>query len=118
MLCLISGDGKLFKQGDAILYRDDGLGIIRGDGHTADQTRKELHRIFKEEGLSITCECNVKTVNFLDAKFSLSSEKSCPYIKPNVRVEYVPVGSNHPPRVIKNISIGIEKRLCGLSSDR
>ena len=32
-------------------------------------------------------------------------------------LEYVPVGSNHPPYVQKNIPKGVEKRLISLSSD-
>ena len=118
MLSLISGEGKIFRTEDSILYRDDGLGITWGDGHHADSVRKKLHQIFRAEGLTITCECNLKTVNFLDAKFSLTNEKSSPFIKPNGRVEYVPVGSNHPPQVIRNIPKGVEKRLNCLSSDK
>ena len=49
------------------LYRDDGLGILRNtSGPKADRKPKNIIKIFKECGLSITCEVNKKIVDFLD----------------------------------------------------
>ena len=117
-MSLLSGENKLFKQEDCILFRDDGLGVTWGNGHEADKVRKELHKIFQKEGLTIKCECNLSSVEFLDAKLNLCNEKCSPYIKANGKVEYVPVGSNHPPKVVQNIPLGIEKRLNFISSDK
>ena len=40
-------------------YRDDGLGTLRNtSGPEADWKRKKIIKIFKELGLSITCEVN------------------------------------------------------------
>ena len=66
-----------------------------------DKLRKEIHMIFQKEGLSIECERNLKSVEFLDAKFDLNQENCNPFKKPSAKVEYVPVGSNHPPKVVK-----------------
>ena len=53
------------------LYRDDGLGIWRNTGPEADQKRKNIIKIFKECGISITCEVNKKVVDFVDVRFNL-----------------------------------------------
>ena len=43
------------------LYRDDGLGILRNtSGPEANRRGKSIIKIFKECGLSITCEVNKK----------------------------------------------------------
>ena len=43
------------------LYRDDGLAAIRGTGRTADNTRKTLIQIFKDIGLNIMVQTNLKS---------------------------------------------------------
>ena len=54
------------------LYRDDGLGIwTNTSGPEADQKRKNIIKIFKECGISITCEVNKKVVDFVDVRFNL-----------------------------------------------
>ena len=58
---------KLMNKKGFGLYRDDGLGILRNtSGSEADRKRKSIIQIFKECGLSITCEVNKKVVDFLD----------------------------------------------------
>ena len=53
-------------------YRDDGLGILKNtSGPEADRKRKNNFKIFKECGLSITCEVNKKIVDSLDVPFNL-----------------------------------------------
>ena len=48
---------KLMNKRDFRLYRDDGLGILRNTCRPeADRKRKNIRKIFKEYGLSITCE--------------------------------------------------------------
>ena len=62
---------KLMNKKDFGLYRDDGLGILRNtSGPEADRKRKSIIKIFKECGLSITCEVNKKIVDFLDVRFN------------------------------------------------
>ena len=44
------------------LYRDDGRGVLRNtSAPDADRKRKSIIKIFKECGLSITCEVNKKS---------------------------------------------------------
>ena len=59
---------KLLNKKNLALYRDDGLGILRRTSRPeADGKRKNIIKVFKECGLSITCEVNKKTVDFLDS---------------------------------------------------
>ena len=57
------------------LYRYDGVGILRNtSGHEADQKRKSIIKIFKDRGLSISCEVNKKIVDFLYLRFNLNEQ--------------------------------------------
>ena len=54
------------------LYRDDGLGIFENmSGPEVERKKKELVKIFKNNGLSITVKTNIKTAHFLDIHFDL-----------------------------------------------
>ena len=49
------------------LYKDDGLGIFKNmPGSEVERKKKELVKIFKNNGLSITVKTNLKIVEFLD----------------------------------------------------
>ena len=49
------------KKKDFVLYRDDGIGILRNTSQPeADRKRKNIIKIFKECGLSITCQINTR----------------------------------------------------------
>ena len=52
------------------------------------------------EGLSITTEVNVTTVDFLDVLLDLPTGSFKPFTKPNANTKYVSPQSNHPPSVI------------------
>ena len=66
----------LMNNKDFVLYRNDGLGILRNtSGPDADRERKTIIKIFKECGLSITCQVNKKIVDFLDVRFNLQTNK-------------------------------------------
>ena len=100
------------------LYRDDGLGIIKGSPRQVELTKKDLCAIFNEQGLKITIEANKKCVNFLDTTLNLSTGKHMPYTKPNNTPLYIHTKSNHPPTIIKNLPESINKRLSDISSDK
>ena len=56
---------KLMNKKDFGLYRDDGLGILRNtSGPEADCKHKSITKVFKECGLSITCEVSKEIVDF------------------------------------------------------
>ena len=85
------------------LYRDDGLACFGyTSGPQADRIRKDFIKIFKEDfDLSITCETNLKAVNFLDVTLNLTTGKYQPYNKPDNNPLYINILSNHPPNIIK-----------------
>ena len=83
------------------LYRDDGLAAFKDiTGSRADSIRKEITNIFKELGLNITIDSNLKITNFLDNTLNLDNGKHYPYRKPNERPMYIHKQSNHPPNII------------------
>ena len=73
--------------------------------------------VLKSHGLSTTIEANHKVVDFLDVIFNLDEGSFKPYTKPNSTPLYVHSQSNHPPSIIKNIPVNVNKRLSSISSD-
>ena len=74
-ICELAGIFLLTKLKDIVniddigLYRDDGLGVLKNlSGPMIDRKRKDIIKLFKEHGLSITIETNIKIVNYLDIK--------------------------------------------------
>ena len=66
------------------LYYDDGLVIFQNIPKTEiERKKKQIVKVFKECGLSITIKCNSKSVDFLDVAFDLGNEIYKPYSKPN-----------------------------------
>ena len=99
------------------LYRDDGLGIIKNTPRETENLKKVLCRIFKQCGLKITIEANKRIVNFLDVTFNLNTCSYKPYMKPGNTPLYIHASSNHPPSILKNIPLAVNKHLCSISSD-
>ena len=99
------------------LYRDDGLGISTASPKEIESIKKKVCQVFREENLRITIEANKRVVNFLDVTLDLSTQIYKPYIKPNNKIQYVNAKSNHPPAVLKNIPLGVNKRLSEISSN-
>ena len=98
------------------LYRDDGLAVFRNTpGPQADRTRKDITRLFKNHGLNITIQTNLKIVNYLDVTFNLTNETYYPYRKPNDQPLYINTKSNHPPNIIKQLPDAINRRISDIS---
>ena len=93
------------------------LGIIKATAREIENIKKDLCSIFNKYGLKITIEANKKIVNFLDVTLNLSTGKYQPYAKPNNVPLYVDKKSNHPPNILRNIPLSINKRLTEISSD-
>ena len=74
-------------------------------------------KVFKNNGLDVIIECNMKLVNYLDDTFNLNNGTYQPYQKPDHIIQYIYVESNHPPNIIKQIPKTIKKRLSHLSSN-
>ena len=106
MLSLI---GSKFKD-EVGLYRDDGLAVCKDTPKEIEKTKKEVCNVFKSKGLKITIDANKKIVHFLDVTFDLTDGSYKPYMKPNNKLSYVHQQSNHPPALLKNIPLKINKK--------
>ena len=82
------------------------------------QTKKEVCNVFKSKGLKITIDGNKKIVHFLDVTFDLTDGSYKPYMKPNNKLSHVHQQSNHPPALLKNIPLNINKGLTNISSSK
>ena len=117
-LFLLNNSANKFDKNSVGLYRDDGLALFKNiNGHRADKIRKEFHQLFKENGLSLEIECNLKTVNYLDITLDLNTGTYKTYSKPNDETLYIHAKSNHPSNILKQLPISIETRLSNLSSN-
>ena len=109
MLKLLS---KKYNKNDFGLYRIDGLAVLKNkSGPQSEEVKKNIQKIFKEHGLDITIQCNMKIVNYLDVTFNLNDETYNSYTKPNNEIKYIHKDSNHTPSVIRQIPLYIELRL-------
>ena len=106
------------KYGDNVeVYRDDGLGAFNATPQEVEKTKKSLCKIFRDNGLRITVEANLRKDNFLDVTLDLLKSILAPYTKTNNTTVYVHAQSIHPPSIIKKTSPAINKRLSELSSN-
>ena len=68
---LLEKISEICNKGNIGLYRDDGLPIFRNkSGTQLEKMKKKLQRLFKEYGLEITAESNLKIINYLDVTFN------------------------------------------------
>ena len=101
-----------------VFANPDGLAISNAAPRDTENIKKEICRVFNQNGLPITIEANKQVINFLDVTFNLNNSTYQPYTKPNTTLQYVHREINHPPITIKNIPAGINRRLSSLSSDK
>ena len=81
MLYLI---GKKFDLKNIVLYRHDGLAVLKNvSGPASEKLKKHLQYLFKQKGLQISIECNLKVVNYPDVTFNLNDGSYPLYRKPN-----------------------------------
>ena len=93
--------GSIIAKNDISLYWDDGLGIFCRISKPMIERKKKLTvKTFKQCGLAITTECNLKTVNLLDITFDLQNNIYKPYHKTNDKPTYINKNSNHPPSIL------------------
>ena len=110
--------GQKFGTDNYGLYRDDGLAYFKNlNGNQSDRLRKDIINVFKELGLQITIQTNLKIVNFLDITFNLQDGSFKPYRKPNDKPLYININSNHPRNIIQQIPEMTSKRLSSISSN-
>ena len=68
--------------------------------------------------MSVTITANTTKVDFLDISLDLQTGIYQPFIKENDSPLYVNIKSNHPPSVLKNIPLGINRRLSRISANK
>ena len=100
------------------LYRDDGLCVSDATPRLTEKLRQKIVQIFKENDLGTTSAANLNQVQFLDVTLDLKKENYKPYIKPGDKPKYVHSESNHPPAILKNIPLSINKRLSKISATK
>ena len=107
-----------FPEEEMGLYRNDGLMATGKSGPQTSRLEKDMHVLFKDEGLKITTEANLVKTEFLDVLLDLETGTRRPYRKPGDKPRYVHQMSNHPPAVKKQMPIMVERRISDLSSTK
>ena len=98
------------------LYQDDGLSVFKSTrGPQMERIKKHFVQIFRDKGLLIPIQCNMKRVNCLNVTLKLDDNSFQPYSKPEDVLSYVDAKSNHPPNILKQIPNSIELRLSATS---
>ena len=101
------------------LYRDDGLAVFKNlSGPENEKIKKDFQKIFKENGLDIVIQCNMKVVDYLDITLNLNDGTFKPFRKADEETSYIHSESDHPPNIIKQLPLSVEKRLSNLSSSK
>ena len=94
------------------LYRDNGLFILRKiNKQQADKIRKKIISIFKNINFKIEIVTNLIEIDFLGVTFNLENNTYRPYKKPNDKLIYIDVSSNHPPQIKKQLTKIVSDRL-------
>ena len=62
-----------------------------------ERTKKSLQKTFKEFGLKIVAESNLRIVNYLDVKLKLNNGSFRPCNKPDNLIQYINKESKNPP---------------------
>ena len=90
------------EQNNVGLYRDDGLGIFRNLSRPdIERKKKDIIKMFKSFGLSVTVTTNVTSANYIDVNIDLTKDIYKPYRKPNDELVYIDRHSNHPPNILR-----------------
>ena len=107
-----------YDKSDIGLYSDDGLVLFKNiGGPESEHTKKNFQSLFKKYRLEIIIECNKKVVDFLDVTFNLKDGTYKPYQKPDNKISYINVQSNHPPNITNQLPRRIEQQLSSNSSN-
>ena len=105
---ILSQLSNIINNTDMVLYRDDGLIIIRNpNAPKLDSYRKKISNALKPK----TIHTNLKIVNFLDVTLNFCKGTHESYKKDNDPPIYIHTSSNHPPSITKQIPKSISRRL-------
>ena len=92
--------------------------MSRKPARTNQRMAEKIVQIFKKNNLSITIQANLQVIDFLDVTLDLSNGSYKPFVKPGQISLYVHSKSKHPACVIKQILLGVEKRISNLCSTK
>ena len=71
-----------FGKHNISLYRDDGLSCFQNiSSPDSEKIKKKMCKIFQDNRLNITAECNLAITDFLDVTFDFKSDTYYPYRK-------------------------------------
>ena len=73
--------------------------------------KKSLQKTFKDFGLEIAAESNLKIVSHLDVTLNLNDVSFRPCDKSDDVIQYINEEFNHTPNLIKHLPASIEKQL-------
>ena len=100
------------------LYQDDTLGMVQKITKSEiERKKKQTVKLLKGCSLSITIECQLKSVDFLHVAFDLENDIYKPYRKPNNKSLYINKHSYHPPNILMQLPKSTEKHISETSSD-
>ena len=91
--------------------------LFKINNQQTDKIRKKIISIFKNINFKIEIVTNLTEVDFLDVTFNLENNTYRPYKKPNDKLIYTDVSSNHPPQIKKQLTKIISDRLSRNSSN-
>ena len=95
---MFSLTGNKFNPNNIELYRNDGLTVFKNtSGLQSEKIKKAFQKMFKNKGLDMIINCNMKMVNYLDVTLNLNYRSYRPYKNPNEETNYIHVNSDHPP---------------------
>ena len=81
---------KKYNKNGFGLYRHDRLAILKNNCRPqSEQVKKNIQKIFNEQGLDIIIQCDMKIVNYLHITFHLNDGTYKPYTKPNNKNKYI-----------------------------
>ena len=90
-----------YNKNDIGLYIDDGLAVFKNiSGPESERIKKNFQSLFKKYRLQIIIQCNKKVV---DVTFNLTDGTYKPCHKPDNKISYINIQSNHPPNIIKQL---------------
>ena len=111
--------GNKYNPNNSRQYRDDGLAVLKNtSGPQSEKIKKTFQKMFKNKGLDIIINCNMKIVNYLDVTLNLDDGSYRLYKNPNEETNYTHVNSDHPMSILKQLPKSIEKQLSYLSSSK
>ena len=82
-----------------------------------ERKKKAIVKMFKDCGLRITIQANLRIANFLDVELNLDSGTYQTYRKPDNNPIYLNKNSNHPKTVLNQLPKSIAKRISDISSN-